>query len=760
MNFRRVFSALTLVLLCLLFTNTSFAKEKSSLFVDADDYRGLEGKMASLKGNVKVIRGTSQLTCEKALVNLATQEVTAEGKVVLMSPDLYIEAKKLQYNFETKTGVVFEGFMQSGNETVEGEIIYKKEGQQYVAESSSYTSCANCPAAWKVSGTKIDATKGSYAFITNPVMKFYGVPVFWLPYMVVPIKEERQSGFLSPGITFNNSNGTTVDLSYFIALDKSSDMTLSGTSFSFRGVSGGVEYRYMVGPNSYGFFRGRYIEDFIYGRDSLYLDSDAGDKELVFQIPRYGFNYFHHLELPNDYVNNLSVNMTRDKHFLRDFPFWMPGYGQAALPNRISLAKNHENTHISIDATYYQDLLKEDPVGDNDNAIHRLPKINYSLLPYKAPGINLWAGVDFDYLNLTRTSKPFDSMTTESSTFQNGDRYRTGQRFTVAPYAYYPINVGKIIDLIPSVKFQESQYQFGYGDQPITSRRFIRTDVKIKTAMSAVFGEEKPDANKYKHVLEPEVAYTTVPWFDQEDHDFFGQGSEFQPRFTSVQPITEFDTLQFDYQDRLTDQNLVSFALVNKITRKKKVDGEWVYREIIRHRLSQTYDLATAYDTTPGVVKQPWGRIQSLLEINLDYFSLLSDLRYHPYENITNSSSSVTFRSDSGDAITFGYSQGYAIKNDPITGLPSVIELSSRTEAATLTILFNSKYLDLYGNIAYNVIQKSYTSYSLRPLIKPPGECWGIGLTFEQNIGENDVRIGFDLQFPLGTNSTGGLFGT
>jgi LPS-assembly protein len=729
-----------------------------SVFVDADQYTSKPNQTADLVGHVKIIRGLEQLTCDKANINMLTNDVVAEGNVIYISPKEYMKAEKLTYNFNTRKGIVSNGFIQMGQETIEGETIFKTGDDEYEAKYASYTSCVNCPASWKLSGTKINATVGKYAYIKNPIVRIYSVPVLWLPYMVIPIKTQRQSGLLPPSFAFSGTDGFTMGDSFFWAIDPSKDMTLSETSYKNRGYKTGLEYRFMSDENSGGRFYGNFINDGVFANDIRYLFPDkrywqSTNRSREYAVPRYSLHYDHHFELPENYTNNINLNLIRDSYYVYDFPRDIQGYGESSLENRVSFTKNTEDTHSSIDMDYYQSLIKADPVGDNDSAIHRMPELKYSLLPKKLFGTGLLAGFDANYVNLARTTTTFDSIRGETSS----GHYRSGQRLIVGPRLMYPFSVGKVLDLSPEVSYEEIYYQFGYSSKPSTSRRYLRTSMQAKTRLSTIFGEEiDPLANRYKHAFEPDLTYTYVPYLQQEVHPFFGKKENEELNFSSSQPITEYDQLQFDYRDRLVDRHVLTYGITNKLTRKSYTDEGTEYREIVRHRLSQSYDVYILNQTDPRddtgkiipLVREPWSEMRSILAVKLDYFGANSDLSYYPYQNLASSSSSIGLHNKWGDGFSFGYAQRFSSLRDPTTQLPTKrVDSTTRSEAVNLSLFFISKYIDISGTQNFDLNNKAFTTQVITGLLKPPGKCWGIEFSYEKNLGSGDPR--YMIQLPI-----------
>lgn len=720
-----------------------------SVSISADSYNSSPDGVSELAGNVRVARNGEVITCDKASVNNKTGDVTAEGRVTMITPKDYVRAEKMTYNFLTKKGVFTNGFIQTGQETIEGEEITKLGDSQFLANSASYTSCVNCPAGWKLSGSKIDATVGGYAYVTSPLFRVYSIPVLWLPWIAIPIKNERQSGLLAPSFTARpaSNGGTSYGESYFWAISESKDATFTGTYYEQRGLKGGLEYRFVSDKNSSGTFNSSYINDKFFPQTKDFLDLDGryskatpvpprSDTKV---IPRYFVKYNQHMELPEGYTNNMNLNMVSDTRYLYDFPNEVTGIGDPALENRINFSKNTENTHSSIDVDIYENLLRVDPIGQNEYAIHRAPELKFSLLPQKMIS-QMQFGLDFNYVNFVGSGNTyFDN----GGTSLNDPRYMTGQRLITHPYIAVPLNAWDWMDLVPQVEYDEAFYQFGYTAKPTASRRYVRTSINAKTRLSAIYGGENPQATKYKHEMIPEITYSVVPYFYQETHPFFGSSNQFfQNGYSSTQPITEYDKLQFDYRDRLADRNYISYGITNKLIRKKIDGSQSEYKEILLHKLSQSYDF---YTLSQGGTR-PHSEIRSLLELKLDSIFLNSSLNFYPYENITESATNIGIKSPKGNSISVGYSQGFPFYYTPGVSTP-LVGLAS--QSISLTTNFLTKYLDFAGTVAFDMLNRRVNSYNLASLFKPPGKCWGLAVSVIKVYGI-DPTITFSLPIYFG----------
>ena len=86
-------------------------------------------------------------------------------------------------------------------------------------------------------------------------VKFYGVPIAYVPRLSFPITDERKSGLLFPSIGYGEDWGFNFEVPYYWNIAPQHDATFAGRYMASRGVLGSGEYRYM-GETTSGNFSG------------------------------------------------------------------------------------------------------------------------------------------------------------------------------------------------------------------------------------------------------------------------------------------------------------------------------------------------------------------------------------------------------------------------------------------------------------------------------------------------------------------------
>jgi len=482
-----------------------------------------------LTGDVKVIYDQQFISCDHAIIDRKTETVMADGNLVISSPQAYLEGDSAVLSYRDNTGTIVNGFVKSGPVIFEGRIVKKTGPQSYDAEHASFTACTTCPTAWTFSGSRIQAELGGYAYIKHAQLRVANVPTLWLPYLIVPLKSERQTGLLIPTIDYNATGGTALGDSFFWAISRSQDATITAKYYTLRKAKGLLNYRYVLTPSSSGEFTTGYIHDKVFeGQTDFTGGQDPGSK-----VNRTFFTYQHSYDLPDGFNTKLKINYVSDLLYPRDFPEEILGRGDPALENRLTLTRNTERTHASLDADYYINQLHDNVIDTNKESVHRFPEIRYDLIDRPVADSGLLSGLLFrfhsDYVNFARdelawddaywTKDPNDGsrirmmdrprtqtsadpdypLTYRGQVFDpSSDIIRTGQRIDLQPQLSAPFRIGSSIDVLPTLGFRHTQYSLnvtapqGSDFDSSPYRQYVRGSLSFRTRFSRVYGDNTP----------------------------------------------------------------------------------------------------------------------------------------------------------------------------------------------------------------------------------------------------------------------------
>lgn len=761
----------------------AIAQSKSQLSVFAEESsRDTETGLIELSGNVQITFDDKHLSCDRAVVSLRQRTIDAHGSVLYTSPLATVAGERMLIDYEANTGVIYEGYVKRGGMIFEGNYIIKSSDTDYISENGQFTTCNNCPESWSFHGSRVRAELGGYAYLKNATLRVGGLPVFWLPYLIVPLKSDRQTGLLTPEFEKSDSGGLTVSQSLFWVISDSEDATITLKQYELRSLMGIANFRYLLNEKSHGEFTGALISDRVFASDTR-LDRFRNAENKGERISRWNLDYNHYHLLPDGFVHRLQVANASDLQYPSDF--LTRHHGESAMENRMSLTKASSSDLFFIDASYFVNLMQANPLASNNDAVHKIPEISYSR---RLSSLD-WGGLFYDwnvnYTNFARTDFAWDDMNAPYNEGGANDRHiigtgpspecsgpewwnsqncalsrdgtfdpdrdliRTGQRLDITGSLLRSFQMTDSVDFVPKIQYRETQYHFNLDDQSVNVRRYLRTEASLRTTFSGIFNSSSPVVDgtsfQYKHEVLPELTLTQIPWLHHPSHPFFG--TQTTTPYLAQRNLSDADInspygLQFDFNDRLYDRKLLSLGITNKLIQKRSIkDAASEYRQIVYWRIAQSYDYYQAESDLPK--KQPLSDLSSELKLNADPIQIYQLARYFPSLNVFDTNSRIRFTNKSSDFVELQQ----VVVHDK--SLEKVTNRSS--EEYSMILRKSTKYLDFLGRATVNAMPADAPgTFPLKSVgygvqFKLPGDCWNF--TFIQirpTSGDNNYRFSFD----------------
>ncbi len=528
-------------------TNASAQKGQSRFSADTYSTKTNEGKVI-LDGNVTILKNKDVLKADHVELNSKNQDFTATGNVDYDSNKLKISGESIQGNLDSPKGSIYKGKIISGQDIFEGKKIERLNKQHFILNEGRYTSCLNDPPDWRLYGNNIDLTSGEYAYMNDVVVEAFGIPITYVPYLVLPVKNERQSGFLTPNLGFG-SDGFNINESYFWAMTRSQDMTFTLGHYNNRGFKQGLEFRSAYAQESNTTLYYFHINDKKFS-NTLVNDNPLNERN------RHGLKMSNNFKFSEATYARMQVLYSSDQNTPRDFPDEMPGRAEPALESKLLLTTHTNNFAYNATASYYQNLLSKNPLDKNREQLQRLPELDISLAKTKLSKLMFEA--DLSYLNVYRTGKTFDD-NNGNEIFDNTDFIRTGQRLDLYPRLSMPLS-NRFVKFTPEVGGRYDYYIL--PKNPSAKRAYAEFKTTLSSEITAVFHRD-PDKQyrAIKHVIEPFVTYKVIPSIYQTSSPFFDamDGSTPAPRFDSIDTISRTNTITYGINNRLLAKYIKNF---------------------------------------------------------------------------------------------------------------------------------------------------------------------------------------------------------
>lgn len=449
-------------------------------------------------GHVKIEQEGVRLEADKIVLNNKTGEVEAEGKVYLQDKGDVVRAERLKINLNTREGIIYQGdlFMKKDNYHLKGDVIERRSETQYHVENGEFTTCDEDD--WFIKADEMNIDMARYATGSHVSLNMAGVPVFYTPYFLFPVR--RQSGFLIPVPGYSSSDGVFVENTFFWAISDYQDMTLSSDYRARIGHGTGVEYRYNNSQESLGQVYTKFWDIYHTGTS------------------RWDFRLQHKEEFAEDLSARVDINLVSDEKYYYDLEKALEMRSKPYIDSNAFYVERWNTASLYLLGQYSTDLTRT-----NENTIQKLPELRYTIFEE-----NLAGPV---HLNFEGSATNFYK--------QSGDGTR---RVDFNPELTAAFGSSGL-SLTPRAGARATFYDRSANSVEPTERKYAYAGVDLNARLSKVYGSDSgAGIGRIRHSIEPTVSYTYVPHIDQGN----------VPRFDSVDNVVEQNMTTVSIINRLT----------------------------------------------------------------------------------------------------------------------------------------------------------------------------------------------------------------
>src|SRR5262249_2570795 len=144
---------------------------------------------------------------------------TIDGNVHIRDGGLEIWCRHANYSLSGEDGILDDATLMSGQFVASGPVMRKISKGVFQVDEGTFTNCnldllndssvGHCQFDWKIYGKRLDVTVEEYARIQDALVYAKQIPVFYTPFLIVPIKSQRSTGLLMPKFSYvqNLGNG-------------------------------------------------------------------------------------------------------------------------------------------------------------------------------------------------------------------------------------------------------------------------------------------------------------------------------------------------------------------------------------------------------------------------------------------------------------------------------------------------------------------------------------------------------------------------
>ena len=596
----------------------------------------LRGETLTLDDRVDVQQGYRQLRADKVTLDRNQGLATLEGNVQLREPGILLQTNRAEIRPDNGEATLTDSSYLLHDKHLRGraDTLHRDDQGDIRMDGGELTYCAPDDNDWSIAATKLTLyTEQGVAVARGSKLRLRGVPIFYLPYMRIPLDDKRRTGFLWPDIGSDSRSGIDIATPLYINLAPNYDALYTPRYIERRGVSHELTTNYLGKKSG------------LWTLGAAYL---PGDRRFESDFPEESNHdrWFVQAQQVGSYAerwrSRIDYSKASDVNYLRDLD-------TASLDNRRqtnllqlgSLDYLGDNWLVNMDVQQFQQLAE-----DIREDYRKLPQITghyrSRFQPFSVNPILLAQYSNFDIDDPTRT---------------------TGQRIYGEAGASYPMRWQSAF-LNSTAKYRYLDYDL--RDEPIlASANSPTTGSALASIDAGLFFERELQfaGRQLVQTLEPRVFYLYSEFKDQRDQPIFDTA---ELTFTYNQLFRE---TRFSGRDRLDDANQIAFGLTSRfldgVSGKEYLSaslGQIYYFEDRRVRLlpdgdpvsSNSSEMAAELSYRPN-----------------DRLNLISNLVWDPNEDQINSGNvQLQYGSENGQLYSLGYTYRRPLEfqiNKPVT---------------------------------------------------------------------------------------------
>ncbi len=729
--------------------------------IEADEIESdVERRINTFIGGVAITRAQESIRADRAIWQDSANLVELMGSVEITNGEFTALAERAVVNLDLNLAKIYRGraFFPAQNYYLSGDLIERVGEKTIHIKNGSATTCDGPEPAWTISAEDLTVTEGGYATARGVAFNSKYLPLFYSPFFAFPVKNERQSGLLTPWFANSSRDGFSVSLPLFLATGENHDLTFTPVWRTDRGLSSTLEGRYRL-ENGRGDWLASYLSDH---RPQTFTYANTGNDRRTGE--RYWLRGQNNWRA-GDWDLNLDVDLVSDPLYLAEFRNDIDGFGTSRdlfsqdfgrtlneyldpLRTNTFYAQRADYDSYFRGALTYTENLES---FDNRDTIQRLPSLYHAIVsrplgetpddPRRSPArFSLDTRYDYFY-----RSSDENSLTDEA-----------GHRFQFHPKASWSASLLEMATLTLSGDLNFRFYStdgyrpFGGGADDPRARHdnnYTLFDGGFEAALASTFSrvyEGGPgEALATRHQMTPTVSFTYLDTPDQDELPYW------------------------DIYDRRLSRRTIRYGLLNSFVSKTPMTDEngaagHDYFQFLKIGLWASHELAdnSKWADNPGARYYSAGdyydRGPGPLEVDVEaYFTpyvsarVLSALDSRTGQ-FTSHDITLNLTDPRGDSLSLTY--------DYDSPTRKLVEVWRDKTYEELRGSLNLKLTDAWSAAFYARYDiqegRGLESYAT---LRYQAQCYAIGLIYSDN--ENDRRLGILVDI-LGLGTGSGLDGS
>ena len=560
------------------------------VYIEADQAEITQPRSGIYKGNVDIKQGNRRLqSAEVEVQQLGSGDNVQryafarggfdyrDNQINLLGDDAKIHLNTKDTDVRNANYQLVDRQGRGSAESVELRDDYR------VMKNATFTSCLQDDHSWSIYADEMrQHVKEEYAEMWHARFKVQGVPVFYTPYLQLPIGDRRRSGLLIPTLGHGSRDGYFYAHPVYWNIAPNLDATLTPKYMSRRGWQLNSEFRYLTTLGE-GQVAGEYLGD-----DRL-KDYDSENRK------RHLFYWKHNAAFARDWRLDLNYTKVSDKRYFNDFDsaYGSSTDGYADQTGRI--AYYQPNYNIAMFVKQFQ-IFDEVVIG-----------------PYRA-----LPQIDFNYYQNGLFGNKVDfKLFSQAVRFDNDSaQMPTAWRFHGEPSVNTTLS-NRYGSMNLEAKLYATQYQQkkGRSDKAEDVESSVnRILPQLKIDLQSVLASNQTFISGYTQTLEPRAQYLFRPYKDQSNigsklnSQYLGFG--YDSSLLQQDYFSLFNSRRYSGLDRIASANQVTLGGTSRFFDENKEErfniavGQTYYLE--PSRIDENRDNRTEGSSSSWAIEANW----------------------------------------------------------------------------------------------------------------------------------------------------------
>ena len=560
------------------------------VYIEADQAEITQPRSGIYKGNVDVKQGNRHLQSAEVEVQQqgsgdnVQRYAFARGGFDYRDNQINLLGDDAKIHLNTKDTDVRNAYYQLVDRQGRGAAESVELRDDYrVMKNATFTSCLQDDHSWSIYADEMrQHVKEEYAEMWHARFKVQGVPVFYTPYLQLPIGDRRRSGLLIPTLGHGSRDGYFYAQPVYWNIAPNLDATLTPKYMSRRGWQLNSEFRYLTTLGE-GQIAGEYLGD-----DRL-KDYDSENRK------RHLFYWKHNAAFARDWRLDLNYTKVSDKRYFNDFDsaYGSSTDGYADQTGRI--AYYQPNYNIAMFVKQFQ-IFDEVVIG-----------------PYRA-----LPQIDFNYYQNGLFGNKVDfKLFSQAVRFDNDSaQMPTAWRFHGEPSVNTTLS-NRYGSMNLEAKLYATQYQQkkGRSDKAEDVESSVnRILPQLKIDLQSVLASSQTFISGYTQTLEPRAQYLFRPYKDQSNigsklnSQYLGFG--YDSSLLQQDYFSLFNSRRYSGLDRIASANQVTLGGTSRFFDENKEErfniavGQTYYLE--PSRIDENRDNRTEGSSSSWAIEANW----------------------------------------------------------------------------------------------------------------------------------------------------------